>query len=201
MSKRREDVLRTLLPALEIMALTRPIDLREQLSVKKVVVDFGSGMGAHAIDLATNSSDVGVLAIDVHTVGLCAVAESAHQLGLTNIRTHHGDGIGVITDWLAPSSISEIHILFPDPWPKVRHQKRRLISVSFLNQLHKVLEHSGLVKFVTDDESYFDSALITFGEADGLNMTDSDWDVPNTTYHKRAIRLGNTDRQITATKI
>ena len=80
---------------------------------------------------------------------------------LTNILIHHGDGIDVMRDWLLPNSIAEVHILFPDPWPKIRHNKRRLIQQDFLNLVSKALQPNGLVRFVTDDVSYFEHAKLS----------------------------------------
>jgi len=71
MSARRDHALNVLLPPLEIRDLPRPIDLREVLGLSKVIIDFGSGMGDHTVALAQSQSDIGVLAIDVHTAGLC----------------------------------------------------------------------------------------------------------------------------------
>ena len=125
MSASRAQSLSQLLPKFEISNLERPIDLAKELNRDFIIVDFGSGMGLHALELAQSSAEVGVLAIDVHTVGLIAVADLATEQNLTNIRTHHGDGIDVFKSWLQPESVDEIHVLFPDPWPKKKHEKNR----------------------------------------------------------------------------
>jgi tRNA (guanine-N7-)-methyltransferase len=201
MSARREYVRNELLPKFEISKLNRPIDLRTALNVRKVIIDFGSGMGTHALDLATRNSMLGVLAIDVHTVGLLAIVDAATQQNLTNIQTHHGDGIDVLKEWLLPESIDEIHVLFPDPWPKTRHHKRRLINQYFLNLASASLAPGGRILFVTDDASYFESAKICFLANDRFELQFGDWDVPQTTYHLRAQRLGNRISQLSAHKI
>jgi tRNA (guanine-N7-)-methyltransferase len=149
-------------------------------------------MGDHTVALAHSQSDIGVLAIDVHTAGLCEVAQTAHEYSLTNILIHHGDGIDVMNDWLLPNSIAEVHILFPDPWPKIRHNKRRLIQQDFLNLVSKALEPDGLVRFVTDDVSYFEHARLMFDTNPNFEIANLQWDIPMTTYHKRALRLGHT---------
>ncbi len=200
MSARRELALEQLLPNFEISELPRPIDLRTLTGQSHVIVDFGSVMGNHSLALAQTQPKVGILAIDVHTVGLLAVAEEATALGLSNLRTHHGDGMDVFKDWLTPASVSEIHILFPDPWPKARHHKRRLVSSAFLNIAFELLKPGGKFIFVTDDESYFASAFETFSDFKTLNVSQNDWDVPMTSYHQRALRLDNTVSQLSATK-
>ena len=201
MSARRDFALNTLLPPLEIGNLPRPVDLRETFDLTKVIIDFGSGMGDHTLNLAKIQGQLGILAIDVHTAGLCEVAQFSHEAKLSNIRVHHGDGIDVLRDWLLPNSISEIHILFPDPWPKIRHHKRRLIQQDFINQMANVLEPNGLVRFVTDDLSYFEHACLAFQENISFETSPQEWDIPLTTYHKRALRLGHTISGISFRKL
>jgi tRNA (guanine-N7-)-methyltransferase len=201
MSARREFALTELLPKFEISGLDRPIDLPKALGLDTVVIDFGSGMGDHSLNLATSCPHVGVLAIDVHTVGLLEVVESAAAIDLVNIRTHHGDGMDVFKGWLSPESIDELHILFPDPWPKARHHKRRLINAAFLDLALGVLKPGGRIVFVTDDESYFASAREVFNEFENFELSFDDWDVPLTSYHQRAIRLNHKVSQLSARKI
>ena len=200
MSASREMALNTLVPNFEISELNRPIDLRKVLKTDNIIVDFGSGMGTHAIALAHNNPKIGVLAIDVHTVGLIAIAETATDLDLKNIRTHEGDGIDVIKSWLLPESVQEVHVLFPDPWPKVRHHKRRLINHSFLEMVFTVLQPGGRMIFATDDESYFAAAKIAFLKFGRFRMNFEDWDIPLTTYHQRAKRLEHKISQLSARK-
>lgn len=200
MSARREQSLNQLLPRFEVTNLERPVDLAKVLDKDFIVVDFGSGMGTHALQLAQSEPRVGVLAIDVHTVGLIAVVDTAAELGLSNIRTHHGDGMDVIKVWLTPESVNEIHVLFPDPWPKARHHKRRLITPLFLDLAVSILKPEGRLVFVTDDESYFESAASTFANYEKFDVTFSDWEIPVTTYHQRAIRLGHKISQLSARK-
>jgi tRNA (guanine-N7-)-methyltransferase len=199
MSARREFALTELLPKLEISNLDKPIDLAEVLTKDFSILDFGCGMGAHTLGLAQQNPNVGVLAIDVHTVGLLSIAESVAEHGLINIRTHHGDGMDVFADWLKPESITEVHVLFPDPWPKARHHKRRLISQLFLDQVFVLLKPGGRLVLVTDDESYFESASAAI-TAHKYQVVEGDWAVPMTTYHQRAVRLGHKVSQLSAYK-
>jgi tRNA (guanine-N7-)-methyltransferase len=200
MSARRELALNELLPRFEISSLERPINMSKVLNLEKVIIDFGSGMGDHSLNLATSCPHVGVLAIDVHTVGLLAVVEVASASGLSNILTHHGDGMDVFKDWLLTDSVDEVHVLFPDPWPKARHHKRRLITPLFLDLLTRILKPGGRLIFVTDDESYFESASTTISDYGKFDVFLNDWDITMTTYHRRALRLGNKISQLSAVK-
>ena len=200
MSASREQSLEQLLPDFEIADLDRPIDLTKVLDRDFIVIDFGSGMGLHSLELAQSNPTAGVLAIDVHTVGLIAVVDTATELALLNIRTHHGDGLDVFKDWLLPESIAEVHVLFPDPWPKARHHKRRLITPLFLDLTFQVLKPGGRLVFVTDDESYFDYATTSITGHAKFEVVFDDWEIPITTYHKRALRLGHKISQLSAYK-
>lgn len=200
MSESRERSLSQLLPKFEISKLERPIDVAKVLNKDFVVVDFGSGMGTHTLQLALSDPNVGVLAIDVHTVGLIAVVDTATDLGLSNIRTHHGDGLDVLKEMLLPESVDEIHVLFPDPWPKARHHKRRLITPLFLDLAIRILKPKGRLVFVTDDESYFESAASAITSYEVFEVEFNDWEIPVTTYHQRAIRLGHKISQLSARK-
>jgi len=201
MSARREFALSELLPKFEISRSDSPLDLAKALDLTKVIVDFGCGMGTHTLELANRNPNVGVLAIDVHTVGLLAIVESATDQNLTNIRTHHGDGIDVFKDWLKPSSIDEVHVLFPDPWPKARQHKRRLITQKFLALTLALLKPDGRIIFATDNEEYFASAMAEFYEFEKFDIGFDDWDVPKTTYHLRALSLNHNISQLSARKI
>jgi tRNA (guanine-N7-)-methyltransferase len=200
MSARREFALTELLPKYEISDLSRPISLQQVLNTEFVIIDFGSGMGDHTLSLVTENPNLGVLAIDVHTVGLLQIAEEANRHGLVNVRTHHGDGMDVFKSWLAPESVDEIHILFPDPWPKARHHKRRLISPLFLGMAHSLLKPTGRIVFVTDAEDYFESAKLTIEEFGKFKLSQNDWDIPVTNYHQRALRLNHKVSQLSARK-
>lgn len=201
MSARREFALNDLLPKYEVSRLNQPVDIAATLETDLAIVDFGSGMGFHALRLAAANPHVGVLAMDVHTVGLLAIAETATEQNLVNILTHHGDGLDVLKGGLKQASIDEVHVLFPDPWPKVRHHKRRLITNSFLDIVTNLLKPGGQLIFVTDDESYFASAKTVFSAFGKFDIEFEDWDVPLTTYHQRALRLGHTVSQLSARKI
>ena len=200
MSASRERALADLLPKFEISSLPKPIDFSFLARNGKTVIDFGCGMGDHSLFLATNNPDVGVISIDVHTVGLLAIVEAATERNLTNIATHHGDGMDVLKEWLKPESIDELHILFPDPWPKARHHKRRLITQYFLDMAFPLLKPDGRIIFVTDDVSYFESAKQTFVDYGKFELSFGDWEVPLTTYHRRAIRLEHQVSQLSAKK-
>ena len=148
-------------------------------------------MGDHSLAIATENPDTHVVAMDVHTAGITNVLIRAHDAGISNISVHLGDGIDVLRDVLAPNSVSEFHVLFPDPWPKARQQKRRVIQPEFLELVDQVLEPKGVFRFVTDDDSYADSAAQTIEDSSNWLAVTDGWQVPLTNYHARALKLGH----------
>ena len=152
MSQARTDLIETVIPGLDVINLAHPVDLHQIFQGRRTVVDFGAGMGHHTVALANDG--YGVLAIDVHTPGICAIAQKVIEHELINVRVHLGDGWVLHAEVLAPGCVDELHVFFPDPWPKARHHKRRLIQVAFLNVADQVLSAEGLITVVTDDDSY-----------------------------------------------
>ena len=183
----------------DVANLPTPIHLPEVLGCDFVVIDFGCGMGHHTMKLADETPSWGILAIDVHTPGICNVVKMIAQENLTNIKVHLGDGLDILRDRLTPHTINEIHVLFPDPWPKPRHNKRRVIQPEFLRIAHRLLTDSGVLRIVTDDDSYADHVRHVLQSSEVMQEIPSDFVVPETRYHQRALRLGHTIHAFAAT--
>jgi tRNA (guanine-N7-)-methyltransferase len=192
LSDRRKYIAEHLVPALDVVNLERPLDLRSQLNREYVVIDFGCGMGDHTRNMSQEHPEWGILAMDVHTPGVCDVADIADSNGLGNIALHLGDGIDILRDHLADSSISEVHVLFPDPWPKARHNKRRVIQASFLEMVSRILVPGGHIHIVTDDDNYAEHVQQVLSQNTQLRQVDTGFVTPDTSYHRRAQRLGHT---------
>ena len=200
MSAIREHALAEYLPARTVTRFPSPIDLKSSTNSPRVIIDFGCGMGDHTLALAKTQPAVHVLAMDVHTAGITQILTQATDSSLENISVYLGDGIEVLKDVLAPQSISEVHVLFPDPWPKARQQKRRLIQPKFLELVDQVLETQGVFRFVTDDDNYAQTAAQVIQNHRGWTNLEDDWQVPTTNYHRRALSLGHTIHAINAVK-
>lgn len=201
LSDRRKQLLALVIPRLDVVNQPTPLDLRVTLNSQFVVVDFGCGMGDHTREMLEEQSDWAVLAIDVHTAGICDVAEVIDSGKYTNALVHLGDGIKVLQDQLADQSISEVHIMFPDPWPKARHHKRRVIQAEFLLTIHRLLVHGGMIRIATDHDDYAQHVQEIFSNCDDFTLELGGFEVPDTSYHRRAIRLGHTIHSFSARKI
>lgn len=138
----------------------RPLDLAALFGrVAPVVLEIGFGMGEATADMAEAQPERDVLAVDVHTPGQGALLRLVEQRGLTNVRVGDGDAMVLLREMLAPGSLSEIRVFFPDPWPKTRHEKRRLVSHPFADLVADRLAPGGRVHIATDWPAYADRAL------------------------------------------
>jgi tRNA (guanine-N7-)-methyltransferase len=190
LSKARLAAIENLIPRLEIANEASPIDLRQVFNGKRVIVDFGCGMGHHTRALQT--TDVGILAIDVHTPGMCQIAMWADYENWDNVRIHHGDGVTLLTSDIKPGSVDELHVMFPDPWPKIRQYKRRLIQEPFLELADKLLSNEGFVLIITDDDSYAEFIEDVIAQSKYFMRSMVDVVIPDTRYRKRADKLAHT---------
>lgn len=119
-----------------------------------LVLEIGSGMGDATVAMAAADSGRDYLAVEVHLAGIANLLHEVERAGLSNVRIVRGDAVRLLRDGLAPDSLDAIHIFFPDPWPKVRHHKRRLIQPAHVALLRSRLVPGGTVHCATDWAEY-----------------------------------------------
>ncbi|MFD3521774.1 tRNA (guanosine(46)-N7)-methyltransferase TrmB [Streptomyces sp. NPDC058653] len=137
----------------------RVLDLDELFGGLPVVLEIGFGMGEATARMAADDPGTGILAADVHTPGQGNLLRLAERTGLSNIRVANGDAIILLREMLAPESLDGIRVYFPDPWPKTRHHKRRLIQPEFLTLAARVLKPGAVLHCATDWEPYAEQML------------------------------------------
>ena len=133
-----------------------------------LVLEIGCGMGEATAAIAEVDPDRDYLAADVHTPGLANLLALAESRGLANIRAARGDAIELLRDLVAPGSLDAVHIYFPDPWPKAKHHKRRLIRPDAVALIRDSLRPGGLLRCATDWEPYAQQMLEVLGTDTGL---------------------------------
>lgn len=141
---------------------------------QKVVVEIGFGMGEATIDVAKSFPETGFLAVDVHQPGIGKLLSSIEESGLTNIRVMDHDAHLVLRSMIGDESLDGIHLFFPDPWPKTRHHKRRIVNQEFISLIHSKLKSGGTFHVATDwhpyaewiKERFANSTLFVGGEVD-----------------------------------
>lgn len=119
-----------------------------------LVVEVGSGMGEVTAAMAAADPGRDLLAVDVHLQGLGRLLRRVEELSLSNVRVAEGDAVVLLREMLSPGSVDEVRVFFPDPWPKARHAKRRLVQQGFLDLVAARLRPGGTLHFATDWAPY-----------------------------------------------
>lgn len=119
-----------------------------------VILEIGSGMGESTATMAAQAPGIDHLAVDVYQPGLAQLLLRMEQAGITNLRLLRGDAQQLLTEHIEPDILRGVRIYFPDPWPKRRHHKRRLISPEFVALVASKLEPGGTLHLATDWEPY-----------------------------------------------
>lgn len=162
------------------------------------VVEIGFGNGANLIHMASAHPEMDFLGIEVHRPGVGRVLLEIERLGLRNVRVSNHDAVEVVRQQLTEAGLDEVLVLFPDPWHKKRHHKRRLLNAPFVALLASRLKPGGLLRAATDWEPYASEMLEVFGACALLENTANDGGfVPRpesrqpTRFERRGERLGH----------
>lgn len=155
LSPRQRDALVELGRRYDLAAVPDPLDLDAVFGRQAPrILEIGSGLGDAALRTAAEHPEVDYIAADVHSKGIARTLLLTEERGLTNLRVLHGDALDLIRRRLPPRSLQQILIFFPDPWPKARHNKRRLVRPEFAAAVVAVLEPGGTLHLATDDQEY-----------------------------------------------
>lgn len=122
--------------------------------VAPTVLEIGFGMGGTTAEIAAADPDRNYLGVEVHTPGVGALLKLLEQHRLNNLRIIEHDARAVVEFQIPDQSLTGINVFFPDPWPKLRHHKRRLIQVHFVTELTRKLRPGGWLRMVTDWPDY-----------------------------------------------
>jgi tRNA (guanine-N7-)-methyltransferase len=119
-------------------------------TAEQVVLEIGFGMGEATALIARDFPNTGYLAIEVHKPGIGKLMARIEELALSNIRIIEGDAHPIITTMIPDKSVDGVHLFFPDPWPKKRHHKRRIVNAEFLALIHPKIKDGGFFHIATD---------------------------------------------------
>ncbi|GAB4222550.1 MAG: tRNA (guanosine(46)-N7)-methyltransferase TrmB [Spirochaetales bacterium] len=172
---------------------------------ERVVLEIGFGMGEATAQLAQEMPRTGFLGIEVHTPGVGKLLWEIHHRQLSNIRIVQADAVLVLQEMIAPESLDGVHIFFPDPWPKKRHHKRRLITDDFLTLLASRMKEGAYLYMVTDWEEY---AFWMLERVDRCNFLQNPYRSfappipwrPRTAFEQKGVREGRKINEIFAEK-
>nr|WP_042183867.1 tRNA (guanosine(46)-N7)-methyltransferase TrmB [Kibdelosporangium sp. MJ126-NF4]CEL15919.1 tRNA (guanine46-N7-)-methyltransferase [Kibdelosporangium sp. MJ126-NF4]CTQ93843.1 tRNA (guanine46-N7-)-methyltransferase (EC 2.1.1.33) [Kibdelosporangium sp. MJ126-NF4] len=166
-----------------------------------VVLEIGSGMGETTSKLAAAAPEVNYLAVEVYQAGLAQLMMRAADLGVTNLRLLRGDAVILLTEHIEPGTLSEVRLYFPDPWPKKRHHKRRIVQPDFVSLVASRLAPGGRFHMATDWEHYAEHMLEVCSAETALRNVYSGWAPrpewrPVTKFESRAHTEGRNIRDL-----
>lgn len=187
----------TLLPRYGIPFSAGAIDLDRLFgrSAPKIL-EIGFGMGETTAEIAAGHPETDYLGIEVHTPGVGGLLKRIAELGLANVRIIQHDAVEVLTHMIPTSTLDGAHIFFPDPWPKKRHHKRRLIQPAFIALLVDRMKPGAYLHVATDWQEYAGQILaVLAAEPRLLNTADGyaprpDYR-PQTKFESRGLKLGH----------
>ncbi len=160
------------------------------------ILEIGFGMGETSATIAAANPQNDYLGIEVHTPGVGSLCKLVAENGLSNQRIVQHDAVEVLRDMIQPAVLSGVHIFFPDPWPKARHHKRRLIQPPLVALLASRLKAGGYIHCATDWENYAEQMLDVLAAEPLLENTAEGFAPrpeyrPLTKFEQRGIRLGH----------
>lgn len=128
----------------------------------KVIMEIGSGMGEATAQIAKANPEVGYVAVEMHSPGLAALLILINQMELENIKLIREDATYLLANHIPDNSLDGIHLLFPDPWPKNRQHKRRIVQSEFIEMVGRKLKPGGFIHIATDWQPYADWIKVRF---------------------------------------
>jgi tRNA (guanine-N7-)-methyltransferase len=201
----------TVLPLLRLdLASPAPVDVKTLFKhpVGRVRLEIGFGGGEHLIHRAVEDPATGFIGVEPFVNSMQKLLDSVDDAGARNIRVFNDDATQLL-DWLPDASIDQIDLLYPDPWTKRKHWKRRFVSKTNLDRFHRVLKPGGLFCFASDIDTYVNWTLMKcrdHGGFDWLASNATDWLTPyegwpSTRYEAKARREGRSSAYLTFRRV
>ena len=205
-SAAQRDAYARLMPVYGVPFSEAPLDFATLFGRRApTILEIGFGMGDTTAEIAADHPDQDYLGIEVHTPGVGALLKLLEAHGLGNVRVIEHDALAVVEFQIPDGALTGIHVFFPDPWPKARHHKRRLIQQQFVTNLVRKLRPGGYLHLATDWPDYAAQMIEVVDAAPGLHMTATPGppdagDIryrsgaaarPLTKFEQRGLRLGH----------
>ncbi|MGI9400096.1 MAG: tRNA (guanosine(46)-N7)-methyltransferase TrmB [Rhizobiaceae bacterium] len=198
--KTQAEIYHRMLPGLLIdVSGPAPANLRELFpgTVSSFVLEIGFGGGEHLVHRAQSETNTGFIGCEPFINGMAKALVQIEANAIDNIRVFDEDA-ALLLDWLPENSLSQVDLLYPDPWPKKRHWKRRFVNSENLRRIHRALKPGGEFRFASDIADYVEwtqDHVAEFGRFDRVRQPGTDehiaWDDwYSTRYEKKAVRQG-----------
>ena len=187
----------TLLPQFGIPYSPQIVDLDRLFGRNATkVLEIGFGMGETTAAIATQHPENDYLGIEVHTPGVGSLLKVINEQSLTNVRIVQHDAVEVLRNMIAPETFDAVHVFFPDPWPKKRHHKRRLLQAEFVALLVQRMKPGAYLHAATDWQEYAEHILGVLKRESRLANSVADYAPrpdyrPHTKFETRGLKLGH----------
>jgi len=166
-------------------------------SAGKLVLEIGSGMGETTLEIAKAHPETDFIAIEVHGPGVGSLLNAIEREQLANLRVIRHDALDVLEHMIADGTLAAIHLFFPDPWPKKRHHKRRLVQPAFAALAARKLKDAGILHAATDWPDYAEHMNEVFSKEPLLEPAANGFTSrPVTKFESRGQRLGHPIREL-----
>ena len=174
-----------------------PFSDQKIASSRKLVLEIGSGMGETTLEIARAHPEADFVAIEVHGPGVGSLLNAIEREQLTNLRLIRHDALDVLEHMIADGSLAAIHLFFPDPWPKKRHHKRRMVQPAFAALAARKLKVGGILHAATDWPDYAEHMNEVFSKEALLEPAPAGFTSrPVTKFESRGQRLGHPIREL-----
>jgi len=180
-----------------------PLDLRQLFGDRDVWLEIGFGGGEHLVHQASENPGVGIVGAEPYVNGVAMLLGKIRRAGVDNLAVHPGDARDLM-DVLPGASIARAFLLYPDPWPKARHHRRRFVTAEHLGPLARIMKPGAILRVATDIPDYVRQTLEEVPRAgfDWLAERPADWRLPwndwiSTRYEQKALREGRVPHYLT----
>lgn len=165
-----------------------------------LVLEIGFGMGEATAQMAQMQPECDLIAVDVHTPGQGALLRRIQLRGLTNIRVGDGDATTLLGSMLPDGSLAQVRVFFPDPWPKARHWKRRLVDETFISLVARRLVPGGRLHVATDWAHYSQQVRRVLGAHPSYDLGDEVPWRPRTRFEQQGLDAGRPAHDVVAVR-
>jgi tRNA (guanine-N7-)-methyltransferase len=174
-----------------------PFSDQKLSSPRKLVLEIGSGMGETTVEIAKAHPEVDFVAVEVHGPGVGSLLNAIEREQLSNLRVIRHDALDVLEHMIGDGTLAAIHLFFPDPWPKKRHHKRRLVQPQFAALMARKLTDGGILHAATDWPDYAEHMNEVFSKEPLLEPAAAGFAArPVTKFESRGQRLGHPIREL-----
>ena len=193
----QQRALEELLPRFGLSFSNSLLDFRETFGRSApVVLEIGSGMGETTAQISQEHPEIDFIAVEVHGPGVGSLLRRIDQGGLRNLRVIRHDALEVLEHMIPDGALAGIHLFFPDPWPKKRHHKRRLVQPAFAALAARKLAPGGYLHVATDWSDYFAQMEEVFSREPLLEKAQENKARPSTKFERRGVERGHEVRDV-----